>query len=41
MIRIVIADDHEIVRNGLRNLLDNEADISVIDEADNGRKAIN
>lgn len=40
MIKIVIADDHEIVRNGLRNLLDDEADISVIGEAENGRGAI-
>jgi len=33
MIRIVIADDHEVVRNGLRMLLDNEPDFEVVAEA--------
>lgn len=39
-IRIMIADDHEIVRNGLRSLIDKELDMEVIAEADNGRKAV-
>jgi DNA-binding NarL/FixJ family response regulator len=39
-IRIMIADDHEIVRNGLRSLIEKELDMEVIAEADNGRKAV-
>ena len=40
MIRIVIADDHTIVRQGLAKLLEEEADIEVVGEAENGRDAI-
>jgi DNA-binding NarL/FixJ family response regulator len=39
-IRIMIADDHEIVRNGLRSLIEKELDMEVIAEADNGRSAV-
>ena len=39
-IRIMIADDHEIVRNGLRSLIEKELDMEVIAEADNGRNAV-
>ena len=39
-IRIIVADDHRIVRNGLRTLLNAEPDIDVIAEAENGRKTI-
>jgi NarL family two-component system response regulator LiaR len=39
-IRVFIADDHPIVRRGIRNLLETEADIQVVGEADNGRDAI-
>lgn len=39
-IRVVIADDHRIVREGIRILLDNESGIEVIAEADNGRNAV-
>jgi len=39
-IRIIIADDHKIVRNGLRSLIEKELDIDVIAEADNGRTAV-
>jgi DNA-binding NarL/FixJ family response regulator len=39
-IRIMIADDHEIVRNGLRSLIENERDMEVIAEAGNGRDAV-
>lgn len=39
-IRIVIVDDHSIVRNGLRALLDTEADLDVVGEAENGRQAV-
>ncbi len=40
MIRVVIADDHNLVRQGLRQLLDRERDISVVAEASDGREAI-
>lgn len=37
---IVLADDHRIVRQGLRVLLSAEADFQVIGEADEGREAL-
>jgi two-component system, NarL family, response regulator NreC len=37
---IVLADDHRIVRQGLRALLSAEADFSVVGEADDGREAL-
>jgi len=33
-IRVVIADDHELIRRSMRNVLDGEAGIDVVDEAD-------
>jgi two-component system response regulator NreC len=39
-ITVILAEDHTIVRKGIRSLLDNEADIEVIGEAENGREAI-
>jgi len=39
-IRIVIADDHPIVRDGLRRLLEVEEDIQVVGEANDGRQVI-
>ena len=39
-IRVLLADDHTIVRKGLRALLEDEADIEVIGEAEDGREAI-
>lgn len=39
-IRVLIADDHEIVRRGLRSLLDTVADIEVIGEAATGSGAV-
>lgn len=35
-IRVFIADDHGIVRDGLRSILQAQADIQVVGEADNG-----
>jgi DNA-binding NarL/FixJ family response regulator len=40
MIRILVADDHAIVRDGLRLLLNAETDLQVIAEAANGREAV-
>jgi len=38
-IRVLLADDHNVVRQGLRALLEAEQDIEVIGEAENGREA--
>jgi DNA-binding NarL/FixJ family response regulator len=39
-IRVVLADDHEIVRKGICDLLEYEGDIQVVAEAANGHKAV-
>lgn len=39
-IKILVADDHTIVRQGLTRLLEEQSDIKVVGEATNGRKAI-
>ncbi len=39
-IRILIADDHPIVRQGLAAVLDQEADLEVVAQAANGREAV-
>jgi two-component system response regulator NreC len=40
MIKVILADDHQIVRHGLRSLLSKEPDIEVVGEADNGRAVV-
>lgn len=40
MLRILIADDHGIVRTGLKLLLDRVAEMEVVGEAANGREAV-
>ena len=39
-VRVIIVDDHEIMREGLRDLLQEEAGIKIVGLAGNGRKAI-
>jgi DNA-binding NarL/FixJ family response regulator len=39
-IRIILADDHKIVRDGLRSLIEKEDGMEVVAEADNGRTAL-
>lgn len=39
-IRLVITDDHQIVRQGLRSVLETEPDIQIIGEAENGMAAV-
>ena len=39
-IRLLLADDHRIVREGIRSLLEKSQDIEVIAEAENGREAV-
>jgi DNA-binding NarL/FixJ family response regulator len=38
--RILLADDHTIVRQGLRFILDSEPDLEVVAEASNGNEAV-
>jgi DNA-binding NarL/FixJ family response regulator len=38
-IRILLADDHEVVRDGVRALLEKQADMAVVGEAADGRQA--
>lgn len=40
MIRVLITDDHEMIRNGLSSLLRGEPKIFVVDMAQNGREAL-
>ena len=39
-IKVLLADDHQIIRDGLRSLLTNEPDIEVVGEANDGRAAV-
>jgi two-component system, NarL family, response regulator NreC len=39
-LRILLADDHGVVRKGLRFLLENEPDLEVVGEASDGRQAV-
>jgi NarL family two-component system response regulator LiaR len=39
-IRVIIADDHNVVRKGIRDLLSDEDDIAVVGEARNGQEAV-
>ncbi|MFD1544331.1 response regulator [Nonomuraea guangzhouensis] len=40
MIRVLIADDHPVVRQGLRTFLDLQGDITVVGEAADGAEAV-
>jgi DNA-binding NarL/FixJ family response regulator len=40
MIRVVIADDHELVRQGVRALLEKAGDVEVVGEAADGQEAV-
>lgn len=40
MIRVLLVDDHQLVRMGLRVLVDREDDMRVVGEADNGQQAL-
>jgi DNA-binding NarL/FixJ family response regulator len=39
-LKIFLADDHKIMRDGLRSLLENQLDMEVVGEAENGRRAV-
>jgi DNA-binding NarL/FixJ family response regulator len=40
MIKILLVDDHKVMRDGLRLLLDDHPDMQVVGEADHGRDAL-
>lgn len=40
MIRVILADDHNLVRKGIRSLLEKADDIKIVAEAENGSEAI-
>ena len=39
-LRVMIADDHQVVREGLREVLDLEEDIEIVGDAGDGREAV-
>mgnify|MGYP000848155644 FL=1 len=39
-VRVILADDHQVIREGLRNLIEEQQDMEVVAEASNGRAAI-
>ena len=40
MTTIILADDHKIVRQGIRALLEYEPDFNIVGEASNGSEAL-
>lgn len=40
MIRVLVADDHAILRDGIRSILESQEDIIVVGEAGNGEEAL-
>lgn len=40
MIRILLVDDQHIIRQGLKSMLESNADMQVVGEAENGQKAL-
>jgi len=40
-VNVLLADDHKIVRDGLRILIENHGNMNVVAEAENGQRAIN
>ena len=40
MIRVLLVDDHELMRQGLRSILERERDVEVVGEAESGRAAV-
>jgi DNA-binding NarL/FixJ family response regulator len=39
-IKILLADDHAVVREGIRKLLETDPDLKIVAEAENGREAV-
>lgn len=41
MIRVILADDHHLIRQGIRAILEKTDDIEILAEAGNGQEAVN
>ena len=39
-VRVLLADDHQLIRSGIRLMLEREPDMSVVGEASDGREAV-
>lgn len=39
-VRVLLVDDHDLLRRGIRTMLETESDINVVGEADDGSKAL-
>ncbi|MGB6900706.1 MAG: response regulator transcription factor, partial [Candidatus Acidiferrum sp.] len=39
-IRILLADDHKLIRGGLRLLIEQQSDLTVVGEANDGRESV-
>src|SRR6476646_5893936 len=39
-IRVLVADDHTVIRSGLRHLIERQSDLQVVGEAADGREAL-
>lgn len=39
-IKILLADDHKMIRDGIKSMLENNADIEIVAEADTGKKVL-
>ncbi len=39
-IRVLLADDHEVLREGLAHMLREQPDLEIVGEAENGRRAV-
>src|SRR5688572_14996951 len=40
MTRILLVDDHELMREGLRSILEKETDVEIVGETSSGREAV-
>ena len=40
VIKVLVADDHAVVRQGIKQILSKTQDLSVIDEAENGLEVL-
>ena len=39
-VKVILVDDHKIIRQGLRSLIEKQPDMKVVAESDNGRTAL-
>lgn len=39
-IRVILADDHQIFRDGIKSMFENSTEVDILDEASNGQQAI-